>query len=442
MGLSARDLSHIFERLRAGLVPERGLDTFAVGIERQRAELGRMLDYVASGEGAVKFLRGGYGCGKTFNARLAALDAQRRGFATSFVVVSDNDLHFHRFDELYRKVVVELSTDTCPRGALGDIVDRWIVKVEDSLIAAGADEDADDFDDTVAQRMGEEVTAATKGAAPEDFVRALRTVFQLKQAGDIPSAGALLSWLGGSSNVAASVKRQAQVKGDVDSSNALAYLHGIVEIIKAAGYQGLLIVIDEAETILRMRRDVRGKSLNGIRQIADAASNYRGLLWLFTGTPEFFDARRGVAGLQPLHDRIALQRHGGFASLKQPQLELTPFDARRLFEVALKLRELFPTSDPAGLRQKVSRGFVEQLVAQVTEGLGGDVGKVPRQFLRKLVDVLDLADDSSVDFDPSKAYGFNEQTLTEDEKRAVQGQPPYDPEPEDEEGYELVGVEW
>ena len=75
-------------------------------------------------------------------ARLAILDAQARGFATSFVVVSDNDLRFHRFDDVYRKVVTELGTASCPRGALGDILDRWIGRVEDSLIAAGADEAA------------------------------------------------------------------------------------------------------------------------------------------------------------------------------------------------------------------------------------------------------------------------------------------------------------
>jgi hypothetical protein len=79
----------------------------------------------------------------------------------------------------------------------------------------------------------------------------------------------------------------------------------VLEIVKAAGYKGLVIVIDEAETILRMRKDSRHKSLNGIRQIADAAGSYPGLLWVFTGTPDFFDSRHGVAGLAPLHDRIA-----------------------------------------------------------------------------------------------------------------------------------------
>src|SRR5512132_727238 len=140
MGLSRRDIDHVFERLRSGVVPERGLDAFAVGIERQRDELGRLLGLAESGEGVFKFFRGGYGCGKTFMARLAVLDAQARGFATSFVVVSDNDLHFHRFDDVYRKVVQELGTSSCPRAALADVVDRWVGRVEEALVEGGEDE--------------------------------------------------------------------------------------------------------------------------------------------------------------------------------------------------------------------------------------------------------------------------------------------------------------
>ena len=68
--LTGRDVEHIFESLRKGLVPERGIDNFAVGIEKQRAELHRQLGLAGDGEGSIKFLRGGYGCGKTFMARL------------------------------------------------------------------------------------------------------------------------------------------------------------------------------------------------------------------------------------------------------------------------------------------------------------------------------------------------------------------------------------
>jgi hypothetical protein len=418
--LTPRDVEHVFEALRKGLVPERGIDNFAVGIEKQRGEVHRQFDLAKDGEGTIKFLRGGYGCGKTFMARLAVLEAQERGFATSFVVVSDSDLRFHRFDDVYRKVMTELGTAACPRGALGDILDRWIGHVEERLIAAGEDEDAANFDDKVARRLDEDLSALTGGKAPQDFVRVVQTIFNLKQRGDVADAGSLISWLCGSGNVAASAKKAAQIKGDIGSRDALDYLRGVLEIVKAAGYKGLLIVIDEAETILRMRKDSRHKSLNGIRQIADAAGSYPGLLWLFTGTPEFFDTRHGVAGLTPLHDRIRFLQQGRFASLRQAQLELTPFDAERLTAVALRLRELYPTRDQAKLESRVSTTFIEKLVAEVTAGFKGDVGVVPRQFLREFVTQMDLVEEHD-DYDPSAEYGFSPDALSPEEEQALAG---------------------
>ena len=428
--LSQRDVEHIFESLRKGLVPERGVEAFAQGIDRQRGEIHRQLELAANDEGTIKFLRGGYGCGKTFMARLAVLDAQAKGFATSFVVVSDNDLRFHRFDDVYRKVVTELGTAACPRGALGDVLDRWIGKIEEGLIAGGADENAADFDAKVRRRLDEDLMAATGGNAPQDFVRAIQTIFDLKQKGEVSDAGSLISWLSGSGNVGAAAKRLAGVKGDIESRDALDYLRGVLAIVKAAGYKGLVIVIDEAETILRMRKDSRHKSLNGIRQIADAASGYHGLLWVFTGTPDFFDSRHGVAGLAPLHERIAFMKQGTRVNPRQPQLELVPFDAARLRAVALRLRDLYPTRHPERVVSRLSDEFVERLVTEVTAGFKGDVGVVPRQFLREFVNQLDLVDDDG-EYEPMREYGFTPRELKPEEEMAIKGQP-FVPEDGDE----------
>jgi len=369
----------------------------------------------------VKFLRAGYGCGKTFMARLALVDAQARGFATSFVVVSDNDLHFYRFDDVYRKVMTELGTAICPRGALGDILDRWIGKIEDGLISAGADPDGPDFDAKVAAKLGEELTSMVGNQAPAEFVRAIQKIFELKQAGDLTEAAALLSWLSGSTNVAASAKRVADIRGDIGSRDAMAYLRGIVGMVHAAGYKGLLIVIDEAETILRMRRDSRHKSLNGIRQICDAAGTYERLLWLFTGTPEFFDSRHGVAGLTALHDRIEFSKDGEFASLRQPQLVLRPFDKDRLRAVARALRDLFPAERPELHATKVSDAFIDLLVDKVTEGFRGHVGLVPRHFLREFVNRMDLVQQEP-DYQPMalKDRPYEPRKLTPEEESALQ----------------------
>jgi hypothetical protein len=436
--LSERQINHIFERLRSGVVPEHGLDAFAVGIERQRGEIARQLELVRSGEGSFKLLRGGYGCGKTFMARLAIEDAKARNFVTSFVVVSDNDLHFHRFDELYRKVVENLSTRNCDRGALGDIIDRWIAQVEQQLEDAGADPDAKDFDDRVRAAMNERIQASTQGKTPEDFGRALRAIFDRKQSRKLDEASALLSWLSGSEKVPQGPKKDAGLKGEIGSKDAMAYLRGILEVVKAAGYAGLVIVIDEAETILRMRQDVRGKTLNGMRQIIDMASEYHQLLWIFTGTPEFFDTPRGVKGLAPLHDRVQFNVHGGMASMKQPQLQLTPFDAGRLRDVALRLRAIYPAANRSLLERAITSEFIERLVQQVTAGFKGDVGVVPRQFLRQLVDLMDLADDGALT--PGTFPPFEVKEPTEAEQRAVEERPKLGddpPEPGEDKGYEV-----
>lgn len=422
MTLDSRDREHVFERLRSGMVPERALDTFAVNVERQRNEIRRLIELAGKGEGVFKFMRGGYGCGKTFMARLALLDAQAKGFATSFVVVSDNDFHLHKFDVLYRRVVGELGTNMCPRGALGDILDRWIASIESSLIDLGADEDAADFDDKVRASLEEKLASITSGQAPEDLVRVIRTIFDLKQEGELAEAGALLSWLAGSQNVSASAKKRAQIKGEIHSNDALAYLRGILGIVKAAGYNGLVVVVDEVETVLRMRGDVRGKSLNGLRQIIEAASEYPGLLWIFTGTPEFFDSKRGVAALTPLNDRIAFLENG---SLRQSQLELRPFTEQALSQVALKLRDIYGygSKDRHRLERKVPPAFIEQLVAQVTKGFKGDVGVVPRQFLRRLVDVFDQVEDDP-DYQPMGVHEFAPGPLSPEEESVIKGKPP------------------
>ncbi len=421
MSLSNKDVQHIFEKLRTGLVPERGLDSYVVGNERELAEVRRQLEFVQGGEGNVKFLRGGYGCGKTFMARLAVLEAQKMNFATSFVVVSDNEFRFHRFDDVYSKVIAELGTAACPRGALGDILDRWIGSIEAGLEDTLGETDDATFDKHVLEKLEENLVSMTGNQAPADFIRVIQKVFELKQEGRLTEAAGLLSWLAGSSNVAASIKKLAGVRGELTSSIALDFLRGIVGIVHAAGYKGLLIVIDEAETILRMRKDSRSKSLNGLRQICDAAGGYPRLLWLFTGTPEFFDSRHGVASLPALADRIRFSERAGFASVTQPQINLRPFDRERLRAAARKLRALYINGHSAAtVEKKVTDEFIDGLVEQVTAGLKGHVGLVPRHFMREFIDIMDLVEQEP-GFDPMKQlkHPYKARELNEAEKAVI-----------------------
>lgn len=80
--------------------------------------------------------------------------------------------------------------------------------------------------------------------------------------------------------------------------------------------------------------------------------------------------------------------------------------------MALKLREIYPTANRTGIVNKVTSEFIERLVTKVTAGFKGDVGVVPRQFLRQFVNILDLAAEND-EFDPMSAEGFEPTDLNE-----------------------------
>lgn len=293
-----KDIDHIFERLRSGTVPEKGLDKFAIGIDKPLNEIRRQMSLISSGEGAFKFLRGGYGCGKTFMGQYSLLEALKENFAVSFVVVSPNDTQFHKFDEVYHRIVSGIRTPMAAGGALEDAIDRWISRIEDSL-ADEIGDDADDFDGQVKVRFESELSDLAKESFGNEFINVLKAYFDAKQEGDYQTASSLIAWISGSKNVAAGAKKKAGIKGEISSASALLYLKGILNIIKKAGHKGLVIIVDELETILRTRSDVRGKSLNGLRQIIDAAKDFPGMLWLFTGTREFLTAEKGCGAWNP-----------------------------------------------------------------------------------------------------------------------------------------------
>jgi hypothetical protein len=134
---------------------------------------------------------------------------------------------------------------------------------------------------------------------------------------------------------------------------------------------------------------------------------------------------------------LKLIKTGNFTNPRQPQLVLTPFDAARLKDVALKLRDLYPGGDRKQLRKKVTPEFIDLLVAKVTQGFGGDVGIVPRQFLRQLVNILDLVAAEPA-FDPMTDGGYDLTEVNSEEARIRDGLPYFDTEPADEEIYAVT----
>ncbi len=415
------------DALRRGTVPQAGLDLFAVGLDRFVAALDDDLATVARGGAAFHAIRGEYGSGKTFFARWLAERAKRAGLATAEIQISETETPLHRLETVYRRLTERLTTATHPPSALRAVLDSWFYTLEEEVLDAGKVDEADApalaaaVDVLMEQRLAE--VARTTPA----FAAALRGYRQAHTAGDAATAEALIAWLGGQKSVATSARRAAGVRGDLDHFAALGCLQGLLTVLRDCGHPGLLVVLDEIETLQRVRGDVREKGLNALRQLLDEIDHGRfpGLFLMITGTPAFYDGQQGVQRLPPLAQRLATDftTDPRFDSPRAVQLRLSGFDLERLGELGRTVRDLYAGAarHPERIAARVDDSYLAELAAAVTGGLGGQVGVTPRIFLRKLVaDVLDRVDEFD-DFDPRRHYALtlSGAELTEVERNAA-----------------------
>lgn len=418
--------AEILDALRRGTVPSNSLDVLAVGLDRFEPTLREELGQVRLGRGLFKAVRGDYGTGKTFFARWLQEMALRQGFAVAEVQISEVDTPLHRLEAVYRRLVERLSTGDTRGGALRSVVDGWFYSLEEEVLASGGLDPGDDA------RLVEETTllmdrrlGPVTRHAPA-FAACLRGYRRALLEGNTEVAEGLLAWLGGSPSVSASIKRRAGLKGELDHVGAMAFVQGLLLMLRDAGQSGLVLVLDEVETLQRVRGDVRERALNALRQLMDEvdAGRYPGLYLLVTGTPAFFDGPQGVQRLQPLAQRLHVEFTSDtrFDNPRAVQIRLANFDPARLEEVGRRVRDLYAHGAAGGerVREIVDDSYVATLARAVTGGLGGRVGVAPRIFLKKLVgEVLDRVDQFP-NFDPRRDYALtlNDAELTPAEREA------------------------
>lgn len=424
--ISPERRDEILDALRRGTVPAQSLDMLAVGLEGYEDALDYELSAAESGRGVFKAVRGEYGAGKTFFARWLQERAIARGFAATEVQISEAETPLHRLETVYRRLVERLSVSGRRHGALRLVIDGWFFTLEEDVLTDEPDlsDEAALLEKTSAlmERKLEEVNRS----APA-FAACLRGYRRALAQGEQEIADGLLAWLGGQPNIAARTKRFAGVKGEIDHFGALSFLQGLLIVLRDSGHPGLLWVMDEVETLQRVRGDVRDKGLNALRQLMDEvdAGRFPGLYLVMTGTPSFFDGPQGIQRLAPLAQRLHVdfQTDSRFDNPRAPQIRLQNFDFQRLLTVGRKARDLFAAGSPQAdrIRAVADDDYLEVLAQAVTGNLGGKVGIAPRLFLKKLVaDILDRIDQFP-DFDPREHYALtvDRQELSPQERAAA-----------------------
>ena len=418
MMLSPKKRLEVLDALRRGTVPQDGLDVLAVGLDRFRDPIHQELKRASDGGCGFKAVRGEYGCGKTFFSRWLQQEARAMNFATAEVQISETETPLHKLETVYRRMLERLATSSARSGAFRGIIDSWFFALEEDVLSAGAVDGSDEQALlTATSELMEKRLSSISNTAPS-FAAALRAYRECIAQGDTTMAEGLIAWLSGQPNVAATVKRRANIKGDVDHYTALGFLQGLLAVLKDSGHPGLVLVLDEVETLQRVRADSREKALNALRQLIDEldAGLFPGLYLVITGTPSFFDGPQGLKKLPPLAQRLQtdFDTDVRFDNPRAPQIRLKAFDMEMMLEVGGKVRDIFTDGSTAAERVRNLAGddLVRSLAEGVSGSLGGKTGIAPRIFLKKLVaELLDRIELHEA-FDPRRDYRL---TIREDE---------------------------
>ena len=402
---------NIIKALRNGTVPNKGTNELAVGIENELNEAFEQINDVKNKKTAFKFIVGDYGSGKTFLSTAIKEMAYNDNFVVSSLTIS-KDTPLHKFDELYKKIMENLriqSEDNAP--ALSLILEEWLLKLEDkilSLTGIDIDEDFESFKIEMSKKIKEELTSVD--AISGSYSSAIYNFYEAKYKGDTLTSQACINWLKGE-KINSELRNKLGISGNLNKENSLSFLKSFLYIIKTVGYEGLVVSLDELETIQRISRvDIRKTAYENLRLFIDESDKnaFPYCYFLFTGTNELMKGENGFKSLKPLYQRITIQEDKRFKNLRQPIMYIDGFNEAKLIDVAKKVIKIHEKAYKWSSADKITEKFLNKLINETILGLQKSRKEVaPRGFIRILVDVLDKSE-IHLKYEPIRDFSFTE----------------------------------
>ena len=334
--IKRRERDTIIQALRAGVVPKVGLQYIQVGRFNEIKELVKDIERIGEGGSAIRFIIGDYGSGKTFFLNLVRLIAIEKGLVVMGAdLAPDRRLHASAGQArgLYAEMARNLSTRTKPEGgALSSIVERFVTKANQE-----AEEKGLQTGQVIRTRL-EHFEEMTGGF---EFAEVVRKYWEAYETDDDDLKSACMRWLRGEFATKTDARKALGVRTIVDDKNVYDHLKLMSTFVCAAGYNGLMVSLDEMVNLYKLTSSQARNSnyeqiLRILNDVLQGTASHIG--FLMGGTPDFLlNTRRGLYSYEALQTRLAENQFAksGLIDLSGPVItlaNLTPEDMRMLLE--------------------------------------------------------------------------------------------------------------
>ena len=400
MKIPKRRASVIINSLKGGVVPRIGLPYITVGREHEINALLHDIEIISEGGASFRFIAGRYGSGKSFLLQTIRNYAMDRNF-----VVGDADLSPERRLQgtrgqglaTYKELIRNMSTRTRPEGgALTLILDRWISSVQsEAMDSLGCG-----FDDP---RLAPETERRIRGVVGElsemvhgfDFAKLLTIYYKAYIGGDDESKAKVVKWFRGEYSLKSEAKAELGVNIIVTDDDWYDYIKLFAAFLKRAGYDGMLILIDELVNIYKIPNSITRqynyeKILTMYNDALQGKAHHLGII--MSGTLQCIeDQRRGVYSYEALRSRLEQGRFGSdeHSDMLAPVIKLNPLSYEEMLVLTEKLAdihsELFGYERPLGQEELIA--FIKIEYGRI----GADKNITPREVIRDFIELLNIS---------------------------------------------------
>ncbi|MFU8770324.1 MAG: BREX system ATP-binding domain-containing protein [Desulfotignum sp.] len=401
----------IIEALRKGSVPVEYVPVFTVGRQKWLSHIEDDLDnYIAKGGAKVRFISGDYGDGKTHFMSVVRHLALEKGFAVSFVVLT-REVPIHKFETVYQAIVRQLRGDFAGTG-IRALLTAWLDK-----LAPGPE--AVQFKEI----PGMDISFANALAALVNNRFAPVAEGEEKERREADNE-ILMHWIEGGKVTKRELK-PFQIYEFLNKGNARQFMNSLILFLRHTGHQGLILLMDEMETVVTMSTSIRNAAYENVRLFIDNSETAQHLHVFFSIIPDVLVSEKGFKSYDALWSRVRsigdakrLNYRGVLVDLHQ-----TPLQTGELLDLGRALRTLHGISFRWHPEEMVTDSVMEQICA--SQKRMGVISEV-RLFIKQLISILDLAEQGTSPGDMDMARQMVETRQQMEAEKVKQMQPTWD----------------
>ena len=380
----------IIEELRKGSVPVEYVPLFTVGRKNWLEFIEDDLEhYISMGGSKVRFISGDYGDGKTHFMSLIRHLAMAKGFAVSFVVLT-REVPIHKFETVYQTIVRQLKGNF-PGTGIRQLLADWLDMLAETPIQGESPEAMNNR-----KILAKEIQDIE--GMDINYVNALIALVNNRFAplpAEMPedreaARELLLHWFEGG-RIAKRELKPFQIYEVLNKTNSKQFLNSLILFLRHTGHKGLILLLDEMETVVAQSTSIRNAAYENVRLLIDNSESSEYLHIFFSIIPDVLLSEKGFKSYDALWSRVRSVGEAGRLNYRGVLVDLhqTPLKTDELVELGRRLRTIHGISFRWDSKAIIQDALLENIcLNQKRMGVLSEV----RLFIRQLIRIFDMAE--------------------------------------------------